>query len=646
MRKQSAERAIRSLVPLAALAALACNRETPAPAAAHPNPPAPTQAAPVRAPVDPKLQRWQGVTLPTARWDANVATDVLLRAEAPGLDAEAVDARARPMAAALRALPGVEVAVTRARPGELRAVVRFAPSALKGPAAADVVLGAWQAAPPAGLAAPVIEPIARGARASAALEMLALGGRIEATRYVDAHVDALVQAARGTTRSHVAGAVRPVIALRVAPTALASHGIAFGDVVDAAQAWLAKPTTGAPPELEAVRNAVHDIKLERHWTATGEKLAPAPMDRLVDVSVEQGEPTREARNGHTPTTFWLVDAPPSAEVREIEGGMRKVAAESKEVFRPTTQTLSAAARLVISVPEGKEPESLDALSQRLLALRTSNEALVAVNAIGGHDGVPESLDVDGRDGRAWTVWLSIASPESGAVLFAVREALLAGGWDVHVLSDRADPALSWVLDAWGAGGALVSADDPGQLAPTLSQLAQRAQKGQGKADMRQGPRPTLAPTAFRRVDPKQLMNAHLPPQAAQQFVLALDGMQPMGWWYETPVWLGLPVGDLAATIGQTPLNWQGTAGSGPTHGWLASDVLRLADTTPGLDLVRVNGRPALWAVCEDISDAPQAVAGSFWNLVEAHVDMRAGMRVEPLDVREHPLAVDAAPPTP
>ncbi len=640
-------RLVLPLVLVAVTLVTGCNRDAETP---KPNPPTPGKAtganpavksAAARAPVDPRWQRWNGVQAPAKSWRSNVATDVLLLANAPGLDAESVDAAMRPLAAALRTLPGVELVVTRARPGEARAVVRFAATGAKGQAAVDAVLDAWQATPPPGMTDPVAEAIARGARAMAALEMVAMGGRVEATRYADAHPDALQQASKFAMRTHLAGAVRPLLALRVMPVALASNGIALNDVVDAARAWLAKTVAVDPlPALDEARNVLAEIKLKRHWTANGEALPAVPMDRLVDVSVEQGEPTREARNGHLPTTFWIVDAPVTGEANDIDSGLRKVAQESKSVFRPTVQSLGAAYRLILSVPEGKEPESQDDLSKRLQALRTDNESLVAVNAIAGQDGVPEALDVDARAGRRWTVWVSIATADTGSVIFAVREALLAGGWDVHVLSDQGDTALSWVLDAWGAGGALISAEDAGALGPNVGNLAQRALSGREKAGMRQGPQPGLAPLPFRKIDPKQLRATKLTPMAAQRFVAAVGGLQPLGWWHETPVWLGLPAGDGAATVGQMPLEWQGGAGSGPNHAWLANDVLRVADPTPVIERVRVNGRPALWAVPEDFADAPTAVAASFWRLVESTVEMRTGMRVESLDMRERALVAE------
>ncbi len=605
-------------------------------------------AAP-RPPADPRLQRWQGVLAPAKSWRPNVATDVLLLANAPGLDAESVDAALRPLAAALRTLPGVELVVTRARPGEARAVVRFAATAAKGSAAVDAVLDAWQAAPPSGMAEPVAEAIARGARAIAALEMVAMGGRLEATRYADAHANALQQVSKFAVRTHLTGAVRPLLALRVMPVALAANGIALNDVVEAARGWLAKTVAMDPlPALDEARNVLAEIKLKRHWTANGEALPAVPMDRLVDVSVEQGEPTREARNGHLPTTFWMVDAPVTGEATDIDSGLRTVAQESKSVFRPTVQSLGAAYRFILSVPEGKEPETQDDLSKRLQAIRAANESLVAVNAIAGQDGVPEALDVDARNGRRWTVWVSIATADTGSVIFAVREALLAGGWDVHVLSDQTDTALSWVLDAWGTGGALISAEDAGALGPNVGSLAQRALSGREKAGMRQGPQPGLAPLAYRKIDPKQLHATQLAPTAAQRFVAVVGGLQPLGWWHDTPVWLGLPAGDGAATVGQLPLEWQGTAGTGPNHAWLANDVLRVADPAPVIERVRVNGRPALWAVPEDFADAPAAVAASFWRLVEATVEMRTGMRVESLDLRERPLVAESPsePPAP
>ncbi len=589
----------------------------------------------------PRLARWHGVSAPADQWPASVAADVLVLASAPSLDPSAVDLAIQPVAKALRGLVGVELVVARALPGEARVVVRFGEKAQKGPAAVDAVLAAWQAAAPAGLTPPRAEAIGRGARALAALESVAMGGRVEATHYADAHAEALIQAAPRALRSHVAGAVRPFVALRIAPAVLASSGVALNDVVDAVQTLLARTVpANPPPAIDAVRAALQGVTVNRQWTENGGKQPPVPLDRLVDISVEQGEPTREARHGHLPTTFWLFDGIATQSALAMAAPLQAVAAASKEVFRPTVQTLGTVHRMVIDVPEGKEPESVDELAKRFLALREAEPSIVAINAISGHDGIPEALDTDARAGRCWTVWVSATQPTVPEGLFAAGEALRAGGWDVHVLSEHTDTALAWVLNAWGTGGALISAEDPAVLAPNVGRLAEKALVGRQKAGMRQGPQPMMAPLSYRRVDAKALLATQLTPVPAQQFVTALIRLIPLGWWHETPVWLGMPFGEMAAKIGETPLNWHGTTGSGPNHAWLANDVLRVADPTPLVERVRVNGHPALWAVPELYADEPASVSASFWRLVEATVDMPLGMRVEPLDLTQKALVTD------
>lgn len=593
------------------------------------------------APQDPRWQRWNGVVAPTAQWSVTAAADVLVLAYAPGLDAEAVDETLRPLAVALRALAGVERVVTRSGPGYARIVVRFDTKGAKGAAAVEAVLAAWRAAPPAGFATPQADVIGRGARTLGALEQAAAGGRLEATRYADAHADAATRLAKSATRSHLAGAVRPVLALRTSPPALASYGVAMDDLHVILTDWLTQtsPLLPAPP-VDGGPAAAQALTVARHWTANGEKLAPAPLDRLADVSLEQGEPLREARNGRAATTFWLLDGLPTGEANDIDAAIRQLGRDSKDVFKPATQAFSGAYRFILVAPEGKEPEGQDALSERLHELRLKNEWIVALNAFSGQDGVPEALDVDAHNGRRWTVWASIATADVGSVIFGIREALAAGGWDVHVLSEQTDTALAWALDAWGTGGAVISADDAAVLAPNIGNVALRAQAGRGKAGLRQGPQPGLAPVTWRKIDPKALLATKLAPNVAQRFANTLVGAQPVGWWHDTPVWLGLPVGDLAATVGQTPLNWQGGAGSGPNRAWLASDVLRIADQTMLVDRVRVNGRPALWTVPDNYSDTPQAVVDSFWRLIQATVDMRSGMRVDPMDLREKPIVAE------
>ena len=632
----------------AATSVTACNRDAERSLAPAQAPAPPVTRAVVAKPAtwppnDPRWLRWQGVVAPAARWSAVTTADVLIRAGAPGLAPDAADAALRPTAAALRGVPGVEQVVTRARAGEVRIVVRFAATAAKGAAALQAVLAAWQTAPPIGIAEPQTDVIVRGARALAALEMVAMGGRVEATQYADNHPDALIVASQFATRTHLAGAVRPLLALRPAPSALQSHGVALNDVVEALHAWLANASApAAPPPLDEARIALEEIKVKRHWTANGEQLPPVTLDRLVDLSIEQGEPTREARNGHLPTTLWLVDAAVTGETSDIDAAARKVASESKGVFRPSVQALGAAYRFVVVAPEGDAVKYATELSDRLRQLRMDNESVVALNAIAGHDGVPEELDGDAQDGRVWTVWVSIATPDAGPMILAVREALSREGWEAHALSNSTDTAMAWVLDAWGAGGALISADDGASLAPQVTRLAQRALTGREKAGMRQGPQPAPAPLAFRRIDPKGLAATKLTVAGQQEVVETLNGMRPLGWWHATPVWLGLPVGDLAATVGQLPLNWLAPGGSGPGHAWIASDVLRVPDTTPLVERIRVNGRPALWAVPEVFADAPDGVSMSFWRMTESIVDMQAGMRVDALDVKQKPLVSDGA----
>ena len=631
---------------LAALVAVAaCNRDAAKPAAdAKPAPAVAPSAAPSPAAVvvDAKTQRWNGVNAPAARWRKTVATDVLLVAAAPGLTPDAVDAAAKPLAVALRGAAGVEQVVTRARAGELRMVVRLGATGAKGADAVAAVLAAWQSAAPTAFVPPRAEAIARGGRALAMLEMIAVGGRVEATHYVDAHPDALIQAAQTATRSHVAGAVRPLLAVRVAPASLQMHGIQLNDLIVALRGWLAAASAKSTvPALDEAKLELEEVKVKRHWTANGQELPPVSLDRLVDVSVEQGEPTREARNGHLPMTFWFVDAASAADPVDIDSAVRKVASDSKEVFRPSVQSLGGAYRFIVVAPEGDAQKTQNTLSERLKVLRERNDSIVAINAIAGHDGVPEAVDVDAQTGRCWTVWISNAGPDVGAMVFAVRDVLAADGWEVHAVANLTDTALAWVLDAWGAGGALISADDVSALAPEIGHLAQRALSGREKAGLRQGPQPTPPPPAFRRVDPKGLAGSKLAVADQQQFVDLLSGPQTLGWWHDAPVWLSLPVGDLAATIGQLPLNWQAPGGSGPEHAWIATDVLRIAETAPVVERVRVNGRSALWAVPEDLADTPDAVADSFWRLVEAAVELHAGLRVDPLETKQRPLVTDA-----
>ena len=628
------------------LALAACNRggdQTPAAVdqgAARPLTTAGVPTTPAAAP-DPLRARWEGAQAPI--WQAHWAPDVLITAPAPGLDPDAVDVALRPLAAALRTLPGVETVATRARAGEARVLVRVDAGTTAGPAALAAVKASWRAAPGGAFGPAQFGLIARGARAMAALDSVAPGGRVAATRYADEHVGAVVAAGRAATRSHVAGGVRAYIGVRAIPSALAANGLTLSDAHAALGKWLDNAQAEASvPTADGIRTALHAIALPRRWTANGQRLTDVALDRVVDPALEQGEPLREARNGHLPTTLWLVDGAAAQEVGAIEAAARGVAEASAGQFRPSVQAFSAACRVLLTAADGKKVDTPDELGQRLLALRQGNENLVAINGIAGADGIPEFVDTDASERARWTLWLSLASPDIGPVLFAAREALAAGGWDVHILGERLDTGLCWLLDAWGAAGAVISAEDPAQLAPAVADVAQRALAGREKAGTRQGPQAGLAAPAFRRIDPRALAGLKLPAAAASLFVASLTRATPVGWLHGTPVWFGLPTGELSATVGDIPLAFVGTAPT--TQPRRAAEVLRVPDTAGSVERVRVNGRPALWIVAENYADAPQNVAESFWRMVESSVDLRAGMRVDSLDLRHKRLALESATP--
>lgn len=638
------------LLPLLLL--VACHRDpppaspvAPAPAATAPaaSAPAAVSAAPVSA------ARWFGAVAPAAQWPATTATDVLVRAAAPGLDPSAVDVTLRPVAARLRALPGVERVVARARAGEARLLVRMTAAGPQGLSASTAVLSAWRSHPPAGLADPQVEPIVRGERALAALEGVATGGRPEATAYADAHVDALLHGTHQVTRTHLAGAVRPYLALRLIPSALALNGVGLADVLTSLHQWLeAGDPQQKQPTVEITRHSLHPLALKRHWTANNQPLPAVALDTLLDISPEQGEPTREALTNQLPTTLWLLNGYGSQSVPEAESAARQVAQASAGKFRASLQSLANAYRLVLTVPENRPAETVEDLGKRLLQLRTSEESVVALNAIAGLDGVPEPLDLDGRQGRRWTLWVSIATADSGAVLNNVRDALAKGpgGWDVHVLDATSDTALCWVLDAWGSGGVLISGDDAAALGPIVGAIAERARTAREKAGTRQGPQPELPPIAWQRLEPRNLQDVGLPADMAAFLVESLDGPRPLGWWHDAPIWLGWPHGDLSATLGLAPLLWPKAAnarGTGPGKSWVLADVLRQADPTPLVERVRVDGRPALWIAAEDYADLPGSVADSFWRLVEREVDLKANMRLDPLNLAQKALAIEPSP---
>ena len=595
------------------------------------------------------MARWDGLYVPDSAWPAASETDVLVRAPAPFLDATAIDTAFRPLVPALRGLAGVTSVIDRARPGELRVLVRFRAGGPRGRAAAELVRKAWALPQEAGFATPTVLPIVRGARALASVEGAAVGGRVEATTWADAHADALIAAGTGTppqaaVRSHLAGAVRQALAFRVAPANLAQRGIAWTDVLQDLRAWLAtddgsKQLTTAP----IVRLGLHTRTLKRRIASNAGVSADVELDALLDINGEQGEPTREAANAGVPPTLWLVDGPPVLPPLPLDQRMKIVGEESHGAFKPTIQSLGTATRMVIQIPPDQPAPTAKDMGDRLSALRARVESVVAVNAVAGLDGVPEPLDEDSRTGRRWTVWLSVATADAGSILENVRTQLEQGHWDVRVLSATNDTGVCWVLDAWGTGGLLVSAEEASQLAPVIGEVARRATTAQEKASALQGPQPAPPPYGYQRVQLAKLRESGLSPDEAALFTSLLEGMRPLGWWHGTPVWLGWPVGDLAPTLGMAALRWPtagGKAGTGTGGAWLAQDVLQTSDKTVQVDRVRVNGRPALWMIPRAQSELPETVSASFWRLVERAVEVRAKMRLDPMDLALLPIASD------
>lgn len=600
------------------------------------------EAIPAPAPAAGEEAKWTGTYAPDAMWPTAIGTDVLVAVAAPTLDAAQVDAALRPIATHLRSLAGVDGVFVRAAPGSARLVVRLKPGGPRGRGAAELVRKQWTRAPDAQLGTPVILPIVRGARALGALQGVAVGGRPEATAWADGHgADLFLPSQQGPTatlRAHVVGAVRPMLSFRFQPAILASRGIGWTDVLTALRTWL-RTDDGSRQntDVASIRPGLHTIRLKRHWTPSDSPLPDAELDLLLDLNTEQGEPTREAQNGPSPAMFWVIDGPPILPPLTLTAHLKTVAEATGNVFAPTVQSLGAATRLVLTAPEDKPAPAPAVVQKSIQELRGRLDTIVAANAVSGLDGVPEPLDEDSRSGRRWTLWLSVATADAGSVLDNARGILEAQGWEVSALSPSSDTALCWMLDAWGSGGVLVSAEDAAQLAPVISALDGRAKAAQEKAGAKQGPTPTPRSFAYQRLRTSGLVDAGLTPDESAFLAGTLNGMQPLGWWHGTPVWSGWPVGDLAATVGMATLSWPRAGakrGTGPGGAWQLQDLLQLPDRSAQIDRVRVNGQPALWMVPLAHADAPESVTGSFWRLVERSVDVRAHMRLDPLDVSQ------------
>lgn len=642
----------------------ACRREAPQVAptpAVSPAAAAPTVATPTATPAPPALavasaaaplaDPLHGAVPPDDRWPALARVDVLVHVPAPTLDPAACDDAVRPVAAALRAQPGVEQVLVYAAAGHARVLVRFAVG--RTPKSAEnSVRDVWQAAPPAHTAPPDIAAIARGARARTATLVLAPEGRPQATALVDAWLPALAQLPHAT-RAHVVGAVRPFITLDLLPPALAQNDLELADVLAALRALTGTATAakGAHPAavvVDMVQARLAPVLLPRRTPPGAQPLPPVPLASLVAVVPGVGEPVREARNGQLPVTGWLIDSAWSATLPPLAQAEATWRRAQGPTLPPDVQlralAVEGAYRFVLTLPPQGVPEPLDALSQRLQRVREHPD-LTGMLAIQGIDGVPEKLDVEARGGRAWTVWLQASAADMELVLREVAIRLGAatkdnpnpGPWRVHLLASDHDTALGWLLGTWATAGALLSAPTAGPLSAMVAEVGKPLQSAASVRELTSGPQRHAAPGPFARSNRAAAVG--LPPALLHAVLKLTEGPVYMGHWEDLPWWVGLPRGLLGAQQGALPLQSGGPDGE-PR---LLADVLQLPDTTPVLDRVRVDGRPALWLGAESAGELPDAFSLSFWALVERNVVLAPGMRVDPFVLRDQALGARHEP---
>jgi hypothetical protein len=602
-----------------------------------------THGRKVAAPGRRTLERGLGGTLPPdVSWPQQVPVDVLLVAPAPGFDPAAIDDQVRSVCAALRAQVGVELVAARASTGEVRVLVRYAAGTPPGKAI-TAVSETWTTAPPPGLGEPSIEAIGRGARTKVALFALADGGRPDATRAVDALVQKVAADVPGVARVHVAGAVRPMLLLELLPRPMLEQAVDLAHLlagIDGAAAGRIATPFAAPQEAAAAfAAAANMVSVQRRvlpFQQVGSATASAAP--FLQILPAVGEPVREARNGHLPVTVLLVDAAqatPDSAMAAAEHAVRAVAARvgaTGLTWQPAA--VAASYRFVLTVREGRAPELLTELSQRLQAVRELPE-VAGMLAVRGLDGVPESVDVDADGDRVWTVWVMAASHDMPVVLKAAGDRLADGPWQARLLPQTFDTGLGWLIGASGSIGIVVVAPDAADLPPALALAGKALRESPAVRDIVTGPtrQPPRSHLAGIRRDPRAEF-ASLPSMLGlvQRLTVA---PQRVGAFGSVGLWLTLPRGDRMQTAPQLPLGWR--EDDEEVKAWTWADFSRTPDPAPVVDRVRVNGRPALWLIADGHGGPPDGFAMQSFDAIERAVPAHEGLQVLPLVVGQRAL---------
>ena len=495
---------------VAAVALASCARPARAPALAP---------APVRAPAPAPAPGPAPTPVPDA---AAAPVDVLVLARAPALDAKACDAALTRTIADLRKLPGVAHVSSAARDGEARLIVRFF-AAASPDAATQAVRKAFAATP--AFAETTLEAVVPAARARAAEVFIAEKGRAAATDLAQAAVTSFPAAIPVVTRTSLAGVVRSYLTLLPLAPGMHRNGLSIGT--------LARQLRDAAPADQGLQAVQAWLKTHAADLPAGH--APMTLDRFVLAAVAEGEPVREARDGRVTVTALLADGKPQGdETTWIRGEMAWRQTQMLPVGTSVhTLRLSSSARFELV---GTEPAAK--LAERFQRARMVKDC-IGMLAVSGRDGIPESLDVEGRTGHLWTVWLIAAPADIEAVAAAAQPLLADGPWQVQRLTQDVEPAAHWLTARLPAERAVVDPAAAARLGAQAGDLALAAR--------------------------------------------LLEGPLPLGTLAGLPAWLSLPVGALADDRLRMPL-----AGA---HAEVVplGDVLHMPDPTAETRIDRIDG---------------------------------------------------------
>lgn len=639
-----------SLTLVTMLALAACGR-APAPTAkvlapGVPTRPAPAAPLPLAQPGGP--QPLAELTTADSHWPAETPVDVLVLADAPTLDPAGTEAALAPAVSAWRALGGVERVYTRAMEGQIRAVVRF--SAGTAPSsAADAVRAAWQRTTQTATATPRIETLARGARVRLLVTVLAPAGRPEATRWVADRGAAWLAAMPGLTRAGVAGAVRPYLLLEPLAPGLDGNGLDLERLV-ARLMTLPEPAPAATSPDSAVDllkrlTVPRNTLMNNAIPATQDKTPATELARLVSFMPGAGEPVREARNGKLAVTALLGHA--AANVSDASLAAQDSAwRRQPELVQALAggwdlrgQMVSTAHRFALVAPPGVPPEAVESLAQRLQKVRELPE-VTSVVAMQGTDGIPEGIDVDAGAGRRWTVWIAGSFADSALTISSAIELLRGPSWQVQPLPADWDTALGWMLGVSGTTGLLASAPAPDRLPPAMATIGRLIHETSTVAVVQNGPQRRPPEPRWSRLAQVEARQAALRPDTlalAQDLVLAPRFLRLFA---GKPLWLGLPRDERSAQQGNLPV------ARSQNRSWKLGELQQLPASEPVLERIGVDQRPAAWLTADVPGAEPEGFGRSFWEAIEARVEWRAGLRVDPLVLGVRPLAAPATLPSP